>query len=287
MTARRQPRVSYLTSDRIQRLAIHLVLIIGSLTFLLPLIWVVSTSLKEPGDVYQFPPQFIPDPVQWQNYPDALGSLPFDRFFINTITIALFRLVGLLITCSMAGFAFARLRWRGRRVLFLIVLVTLMIPAEVTIIPEYVIFSRLGWVGTYAPLIVPAFFATNAFFVFLFRQFFMSISQDIIDAARIDGCSFWQLYWRIIVPMSRPVFLVVTIYVIQNNWNAYLQPLIYIIDREQYTLALGLRLFNEQYFSQFHLLMAATVVVTLPILILYFVMQRYFVRGVVFTGVKG
>jgi multiple sugar transport system permease protein len=287
MTNRSQRRAPYLTGDRIQRLAIHLCLIIGAITFLLPLIWVLSTSLKEPGDVYQFPPQFIPDPIRWQNYPDALGALPFDRFFINTLMLAVLRLIGLLITCSMAGFAFARLRWRGRRILFLVVLITLMIPSEVTIIPEYIIFSRLGWVGTFAPLIVPAYFATNAFFVFLFRQFFMGISQDIIDAARIDGCTFWQLYWRIVVPMSRPVFMVVTIYVIQNNWNAYLQPLIYLINREQYTLALGLRLFNEQYFSQFNLLMAAAVVVTLPILVMYFFMQRYFMRGVVFTGVKG
>ena len=269
------------------KIAAHIILIVGSLLFLMPFIYVVSTSLKAPADVYTFPPEFIPDPIQFENYPDALTALPFDVFFFNTIVLAIGRIIGLTISCSLAGFAFAKLRWKGRNTLFFVVLLTLMIPAEVTLIPKYILFAKIGWVGTFAPLLVPGFFAENAFFVFLFRQFFMSMGQDMIDAARIDGCSFFGVFWRIIVPNAKPVFAVVAIYIIQNNWNSFLLPLIYLTDRAQYTLALGLRLFNEQYYSQTHLLMAASVFVIMPIVILFFFMQRYFIQGVVFTGTKG
>ena len=269
------------------KLLAHIVLISGSVVFLMPFVYVVSTSLKTAGDVYTFPPEFIPDPVQWANYPDALTAMPFDVFFLNTILLALGRIIGLTLSCSLAGFAFAKLRWKGRNTLFFIVLLTLMIPVEVTLIPRYILFSKLGWVGSFAPLLVPGFFAENAFFVFLFRQFFMTMGQDLIDAARIDGCSFVGLFRRIIVPNAKPVFAVVAIYIIQNNWNSFLLPMIYLTDRSKYTLALGLRLFNEQYYSQTHLLMAASVFVILPIVILFFFMQRYFIQGVVFTGSKG
>ena len=269
------------------KIAAHIILIAGSIMFLMPFIYVVSTSLKTAGDVYTFPPEFIPDPIRWANYPEALTALPFDVFFINTIMLALGRIIGLTLSCSLAGFAFAKLRWKGRNTVFFIVLLTLMIPTEVTLIPKYIMFSKMGWVGSFAPLLVPGFFAENAFFVFLFRQFFMTMGQDTIDAARIDGCSFIGVFWRVIVPNAKPVFAVVAIYIIQNNWNSFLLPLIYLTDRAQYTLALGLRLFNEQYYSQTHLLMAASVFVTMPIVILFFFMQRYFIQGVVFTGTKG
>ena len=265
----------------------HIILISGSTVFLMPFVYVVSTSLKTASDVYTFPPEFIPDPLQWANYPDALTAMPFDVFFLNTIFLAVGRIIGLTLSCSLAGFAFAKLRWKGRNTLFFIVLLTLMIPVEVTLIPRYILFSKLGWVGSFAPLLVPGFFAENAFFVFLFRQFFMTMGQDLIDAARIDGCSFVGLFRRIIVPNAKPVFAVVAIYIIQNNWNSFLLPMIYLTDRSKYTLALGLRLFNEQYYSQTHLLMAASVFVVIPIVILFFFMQRYFIQGVVFTGSKG
>jgi len=265
----------------------HIILLAGSVMFLMPFIYVLSTSLKTAGDVYTFPPEFIPDPFAWENYPDALTAMPFDGFFINTILLAVGRIAGLTLSCSLAGFAFAKLRWRGRNTLFFIVLLTLMIPTEVTLIPRYILFAKLGWVGSFAPLLVPGFFAENAFFVFLFRQFFMTMGQDLIDSARIDGCSFVGLFWRIIVPNAKPVFAVVAIYIIQNNWNSFLLPMIYLTDRAKYTLALGLRLFNEQYYSQTHLLMAASVFVVVPIVILFFFMQRYFIQGVVFTGSKG
>lgn len=265
----------------------HVILIAGSIMFLMPFIYVVSTSLKTAADVYTFPPEFIPEPVAWENYPDALTAMPFDVFFFNTIVLAVGRIIGLTLSCSLAGFAFAKLRWRGRNTLFFVVLLTLMIPTEVTLIPRYILFAKLGWIDSFAPLLVPGFFAENAFFVFLFRQFFMTMGQDLIDAARIDGCSFIGVFTRIIAPNAKPVFAVVAIYIIQNNWNSFLLPMIYLTDRAKYTLALGLRLFNEQYYSQTHLLMAASVFVVVPIVILFFFMQRYFIQGVVFTGSKG
>ncbi len=282
----RRRRVNRRPIDPFKILA-HIILIAGSIMFLMPFIYVVSTSLKTAGDVYTFPPEFIPDPIAWENYPDALTAMPFDVFFLNTILLAVGRIIGLTLSCSLAGFAFAKLRWRGRNTIFFIVLLTLMIPTEVTLIPRYILFAKLGWIDSFAPLLVPGFFAENAFFVFLFRQFFMTMGQDLIDAARIDGCSFIGLFRRIIVPNAKPVFAVVAIYIIQNNWNSFLLPMIYLTDRAKYTLALGLRLFNEQYYSQTHLLMAASVFVVVPIVVLFFFMQRYFIQGVVFTGSKG
>ena len=223
----------------------HIILISGSIVFLMPFVYVVSTSLKTAADVYTFPPDFIPDPIQWENYPDALTAMPFDVFFINTILLALGRIAGLTLSCSLAGFAFAKLRWKGRNTLFFVVLLTLMIPTEVTLIPRYILFSKLGWVGTFAPLLVPGFFAENAFFVFLFRQFFMTMGQDLIDAARIDGCSFAGLFWRIIVPNAKPVFAVVAIFIIQNNWNSFLLPMIYSDGSQQIYAGAGLAPFQR------------------------------------------
>jgi ABC-type glycerol-3-phosphate transport system permease component len=213
--------------------------------------------------------------------------LPFGLYVRNTLFLAIGRIVGLLFTCSLVAYSFARLRWKGRDTLFFIVLATLMIPFEVTLVPQYVLFSKIGWVNTFLPLIVPAFFAGNPFFIFLMRQFFMSISPELDDAARIDGCGYFDIYWRIILPLSKPVLAVVAIFAFQNNWNSFLLPLIYLHDRDLYTLALGLNLFQEQYYTRWTLLMAASLTIMLPVIVLFFILQRYFIQGVVFTGVKG
>lgn len=271
----------------LERAALHAVLIAGSLLFLLPFLWSLATSLKAEGDVFAFPPQWIPDPAVWRNYPDALTALPFDRYAINTLLLALGRIVGILLSCSLVAFAFARLRWKGRDVLFFVLLATLMIPPEVTLVPQYILFSKLGWVDTYLPLIVPAYFADNAFFVFLLRQFFLTIPRDLDDAARIDGAGWFEVYRRIILPLSAPALTTVAIFAFQNNWNAFLQPLIYLQNRDLYTVGLGLSLFQEQYYTSWTLLMAASVAVMLPVLVVFFLLQRRFVQGVTFTGIKG
>jgi ABC-type glycerol-3-phosphate transport system permease component len=273
--------------DRVKRLAIHLVLIAGSLLFLLPFIWAVSTSLKPDSDVFVFPPQFIPDSPQWQNYPDALTAVPFGRYALNTLFLAAARIIGNILSCTLVAFAFARLRWKGRDVMFFIVLATMMIPEEVTLIPQYIIYAKIGWVNTYLPLTVPSFFAGSAFYIFLLRQFFMTIPRDLDEAARVDGASFFQVYWRIIMPLSTPALVTVGIFTFQNSWNAFFGPLIYLQDRSLYTVSLGLSLFQEQYYTDWTLLMAASVAIMLPTLIVFFLLQRRFIEGVTFTGLKG
>jgi ABC-type glycerol-3-phosphate transport system permease component len=270
-----------------QRFALHAVLFAGSLLFLLPFVWSLSTSLKAEEEVFAFPPRFIPNPLQWRNYPDALTALPFDRYAVNTLLLAGGRIVGIVLSCSLVAFAFARLRWKGRDVLFFVLLATLMIPSEITLVPQYILFSKLGWVDTYLPLIVPAYFADNAFFVFLLRQFFLTIPRDLDDAARIDGAGYLEVYWRIILPLSKPALATVAIFAFQNNWNAFLQPLIYLQNRDLFTVGLGLSLFQEQYYTSWTLLMAASVAVMLPVLVVFFLLQRRFVQGITFTGLKG
>ncbi len=272
---------------RLRGLALHAILIAGSMLFLLPFLWSFSTSLKLESEVFTFPPQFVPADIQWQNYPDALTAIPFGRYAVNTLLLALGRIVGILLSCSLVAFAFARLRWKGRDALFFVLLATLMIPAEITLVPQYILFSKLGWVDTYLPLIVPAYFADNAFFVFLLRQFFLTIPRDLDDAARLDGASYFDVYRHIILPLSRPALMAVAIFAFQNNWNAFLQPLIYLQDRDLYTVGLGLSLFQEQYYTRWTLLMAASVAVMLPVLVVFFTLQRRFVQGITFTGMKG
>jgi len=273
--------------DWIRRFSLHLVLIAGSLLFLLPFIWAVSTSLKPESDVFTFPPQFIPDTPKWENYPDALTAIPFGRYALNTIFLAGMRITGNILSCSLVAFAFARLRWKGRDVVFFLVLATMMIPEEVTLIPQYIIYSKIGWVNTYLPLIVPNFLAGAAFYVFLLRQFFMTIPRELDEAARVDGASFFQVYWRIVMPLSAPALVTVGIFTFQNSWNAFFGPLIYLQDRSLYTVSLGLSLFQEQYYTRWTLLMAASVSIMIPTLLVFFLLQRRFIEGVTFTGLKG
>ena len=271
----------------LRRVALHAVLLVGSAVFLLPFLWSVSTSLKVERDVFAFPPDLNPAQLQWQNYPDALTALPFGRYTLNTLLLAGGRIVGIMLSCSLVAFAFSRLRWKGRDMLFFVLLATLMIPPEITLVPQYILFSKLGWVNTYLPLIVPAYFADNAFFVFLLRQFFLTIPRDLDDAARIDGAGYFEIYWRIILPLSKPALVAVGIFAFQNNWNAFLQPLIYLQNRDLFTVGLGLSLFQEQYYTSWTLLMAASVSVMLPVLIVFFLLQRRFIQGITFTGLKG
>jgi ABC-type glycerol-3-phosphate transport system permease component len=273
--------------SRLKGMSLHLILIAGSLIFLLPFIWAVSTSLKQNSEVFMFPPEFIPDAPQWRNYPDALTSIPFGRYTLNTLLLASLRIVGNILSCTLVAFSFARLKWKGRDAVFFLVLATMMVPEEVTLIPQYIIYSKLGWVNTYLPLTVPNFFATAAFYVFLLRQFFMTIPRELDDAARVDGASYFQVYWRIILPLSAPALVTIGIFTFQNSWNAFFGPLIYLQDRSLYTVSLGLSLFQEQYYTDWTLLMAASVSIMIPTLVVFFLLQKRFIEGVTFTGLKG
>ena len=267
-------------------LSLHMVLLAGLAVVLMPIAFALSTSLKPYGDLFVYPPVWIPSPPAWDNYREALTFVPFDRYFFNSALITGFDIVGKLISCSLVAFAFSRLRWWGRDALFVLMVATLMLPPQVTLIPQFVIWKELGWVDTFIPLIVPNFFG-GPFMTFLLRQFFMSIPPELDDAARIDGCSSWGIYWPIILPLARPALVAVTVFVFNATWNEFLSPLIYLHSKANLTIALGLRAFQSEHGPEWHLVMAASLVTMLPILLVFFFGQRYFIQGVVFTGVKG
>lgn len=270
----------------------YLFLSIGTLLLLVPLVWMISTSLKEPGDVLKYPPQWIPEPFRWLNYIEAVTQpyAPFGVFLKNTLIKTFFGMFGQLLSASAVAFSFARLRWSGRDSLFLVVLATLMLPYQVTLIPVFILMRNLGWVDTLLPLIVPFYFGGGAFYIFLFRQFMMSIPLELDDAAKIDGCNTVSLYARIIVPLSRPVLVTAAIFSFLAHWNDFMGPLIYLNSTENYTMSLGLRIlqgYGGYGIQRWHLLMAASLMVMAPVLLLFFFAQRYFIQGVVVSGIKG
>lgn len=278
--------------ERWQHALTYLLLSISACFLLIPFVWMISTSLKEPGDVLKFPPEWIPDPIVWGNYRDAMTQdyAPFHLFLRNSLIITLAAMFGQLFSASAVGFSFARLRWRARDYLFLLVLITLMLPYQVTLIPVFILMKNLGWVDTFYPLIVPYYFGGGAFYVFLFRQFMMAIPREMDDAAKIDGCGTWGLYARIILPLSRPALITAGTFAFLAHWNDFLGPLIYLNSVDNYTLELGLRLlqgYGGYGVQRWHLLMAASLLVMLPVLTLFFVAQRYLIQGVVISGVKG
>jgi len=253
----------------------------------LPLVWLVSTSLKTGAQIFIMPPKWIPEPIVWQNYPDAFQAVPFHRYFWNTIQIVFFSTLGTLLTSSMAAFAFARLRFPGRGPLFILVLSTLMLPNIVTLIPTFIVFRYLKWINTLKPLIVPFWLGGSPFFIFLIRQFFMTIPYDLDEAARIDGASNFRIYWNILLPLSKPVLATVAIFSFIHHWNGFFLPLVYVQDPSKWTMAIGLQGFKDLYSTSWNLMMAASTAMILPLLILFFLAQRYFVSGIHLTGLAG
>jgi len=263
-------------------------LLLGGLGFLfsLPFLWMVSSSLKVEADIWLYPPKWIPDPILWSNYPRALELMKFPLLLSNTLFITATSTVGFLLSCSWVVYGFARFRFPGRDFLFVVLLSTMMLPAQVTMIPVFIMFREFGWLNTFKPLIVPSFFG-NPFFIFLLRQFFMTIPTELDDAAKIDGCSYVGIWWRIILPLSKPALATVTVFSFIWNWNDFLGPLIYLNDERKFTLALGLATFRGLYSTQWGYLMAASVVVLLPCVVIYFFTQRYFIEGITLTGIHG
>ncbi len=267
--------------------ALYLMLLIGSVITLFPFVWLIRSSLMGPAQIFSFPVEWVPSPVRWGNYQEALTSVPFDRYAFNTMRIELLVIAGTLITSTVAAFAFARLRWRGRNLVFGILLSGLMLPYAATLIPTFIFWQKVGAVGTIVPLVVPAWFGGGVFNIFLLRQFFMAIPRDLDEAAYLDGANPLQVLTRIILPLSKPALIVVSVFTFISVWNDFLGPLIYLNDSNQYTLALGLRSFSSAYTAQWDLLMAASTAVILPIVVLFFLAQRYFVEGITLTGIKG
>lgn len=264
-----------------------LALCLGAVIMLLPFLWLLSTSLKEQQQIFRYPPEWIPSPLRWQNYPEALRQLPFGQFTLNTLLITGCTMVGVLLTSSLAAYGFARLRFPGRDLIFLVLLSALMLPYAVIMIPQYMLFRELGWIDTYLPLTVPHFFGGGMFNIFLLRQFFRSIPADLTDAARIDGAGELRIYGQIMLPLAGPALAVVAIFTFINTWNDFLGPLIYLSSHDKYTIALGLATFKGLYSTQWQYLMAASTVMITPIIVLFFLAQRSFVQGIVMTGTKG
>lgn len=263
----------------------HIVLLVSGISFLIPFLWLVSTSLKLDAQIFVFPPIWVPNPIVWSNYPRALTYIPFFQYLLNTLFIAGMNVVGILISCPLVAYGLARIRWRGRDALFVVVLATMMLPFQVTMIPLFIVFKWLGWVGSYTPLIVPAFFGAP-FFIFLLRQFFMTIPFELSDAARIDGCAELDIFRRIILPLSKPALATVALFTFIANWQDFLGPLIYLSDDSMFTLSLGLQKFLSEHGAEWALLMAASTVIIAPIIVLFFLTQRTFIQGITMTGLR-
>ncbi len=281
---RRSRNVS--ASKRIWRVIGYTVLVIGSIVSLIPFIWMLSSSLKDPRFIFSDPIQWIPNPWLWSNYTKAFERLPFALYTWNTVQITGLSLIGQLISSSLVAFGFARMRFPGRDVLFVVLLSTMMLPAQVTMIPVFKIFAMLGWYDTFLPLIVPSYFGAP-FFIFLLRQYLMTIPRAMDEAARIDGASTWQVYRHVLLPQMKPALATVSIFAFMGSWNDFLGPLIYLDSPAKRTLALGLYAFQGQYSVDWNYLMAASTVVMLPLLIIFIIGQKYFIQGVVVSGVKG
>ena len=264
----------------------HGTLLILSVLYLFPLLWMLSTALKTEGQLYSYDMDLIPRPMRWANFPESLRVIPFWRYLANSLIISGLSIVGTVLSCSMAAYGLARIPWPGRNLVFALILATMMLPYQATMLPLYLTYSKLGWVGTYLPLVVPTFFG-NAFFIFLLRQFFRGIPADLSDSGRVDGCSEFGIFFRLILPLAKPALAVVVLFTFLGTWNDFVGPLLYLTEEKDYTIALGLQQFVSAYGSRWGLLMACTSVVTLPIILLFFLTQRTFVQGIALTGLKG
>jgi len=265
---------------------VYAMLIIGALMFLLPILFALTSSFKTDAQILEIPPRWIPNPFHWQNYPEALTFIPFGRYTLNTLIIAIGAITGNLLSCTIIAYGFARLNAPGKKFLFILMLSTMMLVEPVRIIPIYIIFDKLGWVDTFLPMIVPAFFG-SPFYIFLLRQFFMGIPRELEDAALIDGANRLQILWRIVVPNAKPALAAVAIFNFQGVWNDFLYPLVFLHKQTNYTIALGLSFYRSMYSVHWGYLMAASIVALLPMVVLFFLAQKTFIEGISFSGIKG
>ena len=277
-------RIRHATAEGIS----HIILIAVAVLFFVPFVWLVVTSLKPLNQVFTDPPQWIPRPIMWQNYVEALTSpaFPFLRLLRNTLFYTATSTLGVVLSSIIVAYAFARLEFRGRDVLFAITLSTMMLPGIVTLIPTYILFRWFGWVGTYAPLIVPYFFG-SAYNIFLLRQFMMTIPWELTDAAKVDGANEFTTMFKIVTPLIKPALLVIAVFHFMWTWNDFFGPLIYLDEITEYPLVMGLYAFQTRFGVKWNLMMAASLSTTLPLIILFFIAQRYFIEGITLTGLKG
>jgi len=273
--------------DKVKYTFVTFVLIAGSMLILLPLWWMISTSLKSPAEIAQYPPTFFPKEFHFNNYIEAWQTAPFTRWALNTLFLASVGTIGSVLVNSLVAYGFAKIHFKGRNPLFILVLSTMLIPGFVTMVPQYILFSKLGWVNTYLPLLVPAFLG-SAFFIFLLRQFMLGIPNELMEAAVLDGAGHLQIWWHIMLPLTKPALITVAIFSFNGAWNDLLGPLLYINDESMYTLQIGLQTFKGTVQTQWHYLMAMSVTVLLPVIFLFFFFQKYFIEGSnLSSGTKG
>lgn len=276
--------------SRARKILLYTILIIISLTTIFPFLWMLSSSFKTMGEIFALTPSFIPAKLfqegMWDNYRTILNEYDFFKFILNSFLVAGLAALGQLFTCSLGGFAFARIEFKGKEIIFALMLATMMMPIQVTIIPEYFIMLKLGWYNTYLPLIVPSILI-GSFGTFLFRSTFENMPSAMEEAAFIDGVNDWQMYYKVFLPNAKPALASLFIIAFMNNWNALLRPVIYIDKPELYTVTMGLAMFKGNYGTQWHLLLAGSVLSILPILLVYMSMQKYFVKGMLTSGTKG
>jgi multiple sugar transport system permease protein len=284
LPARRRPEGVW--QKLVERIVSHTVLITFSVIFMIPFFWMVSGSLKTGQDLNAFPVVWFPKTLTLENYIAGLQVFPFVRYLFNTLVICVFSMIGAVLSSSFVAYGLARIEWRWRTLLFVVILSTMMVPFYVTMVPLFTMFRAMGWTNTYLPLIVPHFFGVP-FFIFLLRQFFLSIPRELSESARVDGANELVIYWRIILPLAKPALAAVALFQFLTSWNDLLGPLIYLSDADHYTLSLGLTFFRAEYSSQFGPLMAASTVVVLPVIVVFFFAQRTFIQGITLTGMKG
>lgn len=268
-----------------QNAAVHIILILGAIVMVTPFFWMFSTSLKSFADSMKVPPQFLPEVWHFENYREVLDTLDFSRYYLNTVIVTAGRTAGQLILCSIAAYAFACLRFPGKNILFVGILTVLMVPSQVVMIPSFVLMREFGWLDTFYVLIIPGVF--SAFGTFLMRQFFLTLPRELEEAAKIDGCSYFRIFWNIYLPLSRSALISLAIFTILASWNELLWPLVMTNSENMRLLSIGIATFQGQHSTDYPLLMAGAVMSTLPIVVLFIFLQRYFIEGIAMSAVKG
>ncbi|MDL2205846.1 carbohydrate ABC transporter permease [Eubacteriales bacterium OttesenSCG-928-N13] len=273
-------------TDKIELAVMYIVLIVMAAAFIVPFYWLVVSSLKRPSEMFVVPVQWLPSEIQFDNYKNMFGMIPFFQYLKNTMVLVLNNVLGSLISSSLVAYGFSRLRWKGRDQVFVLVLISMILPYMVTMIPLYLLFRDLGWLGTMAPLLVPLYFG-NPFFIFLMRQFFSGLPHELSEAARIDGAGEFRIYWQICLPLAKPAMATVAIFAFLRSWSDYIGPLIYLQDSSLYTLSIGVQLIRSNLDPKWAEMMAAGVVMVSPVLLLFFLLQKYFIQGIALSGIKG
>lgn len=274
------------TGKLIKRVLLWALILLVCIISLFPFYWMVRSSLMTKTEIFGTPMRWVPEIPQWTNYSEAMTRIPFFRYFLNSLLLVMLNIAGKVLSSSLAAFGFSRLEFKGRNLCFALVMMTMMIPWSVLLIPQFMLWSQVGLYNTYFPLFFPAFFV-DGFYIFLLRQFFATLPREYDEAAIIDGAGYFRIYSQILLPMCKPALMTVCVFTFMNTWNDFIGPMIYLKDVNKYTVSLGLQQFISQYTTEWHYMMAAATVAILPMMIMFFFAQRYFIEGMNFTGVKG